>query len=105
MSKGIAKSDAGRKYRIVEPKELGLVPCIGEAHLNAYIDNCMLCAPRWGRMMSYEKILPEAVGPGEAARYSDADSERFMNEAGFEIAQLTETTRAQTTTFFAWVRS
>lgn len=22
--------------------------CTGEAHSNAFIDNCMVCAPRWG---------------------------------------------------------
>lgn len=25
-----------------------LTPCTGEAHRNAFIDNCMQCAPRWG---------------------------------------------------------
>jgi len=25
-----------------------LIPCPGEAHFNALIDNCGLCAPRWG---------------------------------------------------------
>ena len=25
-----------------------LVPCPGPAHKNPYIDNCGLCAPRWG---------------------------------------------------------
>jgi hypothetical protein len=25
-----------------------LVPCSGEAHSNPYIDNCGICAPRWG---------------------------------------------------------
>lgn len=25
-----------------------LVPCKGEAHSNAFIDNCGVCAPRWG---------------------------------------------------------
>ncbi len=25
-----------------------LIPCDGEAHSNAYIDNCTRCAPRWG---------------------------------------------------------
>lgn len=27
-----------------------LVPCTGEAHSNPHIDNCMVCAPRWGQM-------------------------------------------------------
>ncbi len=26
-------------------------PCDGEAHSNAFIDNCMICAPLWGRML------------------------------------------------------
>ncbi len=25
-----------------------LVPCTGEAHSNAHIDNCSVCMPRWG---------------------------------------------------------
>lgn len=25
-----------------------LEPCGGEAHSNAYIDNCSRCSPRWG---------------------------------------------------------
>lgn len=25
-----------------------LQPCTGEAHNNPYIDNCGVCAPRWG---------------------------------------------------------
>lgn len=24
------------------------IDCPGEAHENPYIDNCMICAPRWG---------------------------------------------------------
>ena len=32
-------------------EEAGIYPlevCTGEAHSNAFIDNCSLCAPRWG---------------------------------------------------------
>ncbi len=31
--------------------QFGIPPlevCNGEAHSNAFIDNCMVCAPRWG---------------------------------------------------------
>jgi hypothetical protein len=28
-----------------------LVPCTGEAHSNPHIDNCSVCAPRWGLVM------------------------------------------------------
>lgn len=31
-----------------------LVPCPGEAHSNAFIDNCGICAPRWGFVEPYE---------------------------------------------------
>jgi len=30
--------------------------CEGEAHSNAFIDNCMVCAPRWGWCGKLEKI-------------------------------------------------
>lgn len=31
--------------------ESRLVPCTGEAHSNPHIDNCMQCAPFWGRRL------------------------------------------------------
>ncbi len=27
------------------------IPCPGEAHSNPHIDNCMLCAPLWGKIV------------------------------------------------------
>ena len=30
--------------------------CTGEAHSNAFIDNCMVCAPRWGFVGPREKV-------------------------------------------------
>lgn len=33
------------------------VPCTGEAHSNAFIDNCMCCAPRWGKVVNHDKVL------------------------------------------------
>ncbi len=35
----------GFKYYV--RKGYRLVPCPGEAHRNAHIDNCMVCAPLW----------------------------------------------------------
>ena len=37
----------------------GLQPlerCDGEAHSNAFIDNCMRCAPRWGYVGTKEPV-------------------------------------------------
>lgn len=33
-----------------------LTPCEGEAHSNAFIDNCMRCAPRWGWVGAVEVV-------------------------------------------------
>jgi hypothetical protein len=33
-----------------------LEPCGGEAHSNAFIDNCMRCAPRWGFVGKKEPV-------------------------------------------------
>ena len=30
--------------------------CGGEAHSNAFIDNCMRCAPRWGFVGAKERV-------------------------------------------------
>lgn len=30
--------------------------CTGEAHSNAFIDNCMVCAPRWGFVGKATKV-------------------------------------------------
>lgn len=30
-----------------------MLPCTGDAHSNPYIDNCMICAPRWGEVPAY----------------------------------------------------
>lgn len=40
-----------RKYGIPE-----LEACPGEAHSNPHIDNCALCAPRWGWVGPVEKV-------------------------------------------------
>jgi hypothetical protein len=33
-----------------------LAACEGEAHSNAHIDNCSLCAPRWGFVGKFEVV-------------------------------------------------
>ncbi len=33
-----------------------LEPCGGEAHSNAFIDNCHRCAPRWGFIGPRERV-------------------------------------------------
>jgi len=43
------RRDAVQVQEILEKHGIpALIPCGGEAHSNACIDNCMVCAPRWG---------------------------------------------------------
>ena len=34
-----------------------LVPCPGAAHSNPHIDNCSICAPKWGQVAEVESPL------------------------------------------------
>ncbi len=34
----------------VREKTGRMIPCPGEAHKNGHIDNCEVCAPRWGEV-------------------------------------------------------
>lgn len=67
-----AQAQALHSIRGVQYFRVGyrLIPCPGPAHENAHIDNCGLCAPRWG----YVEI-PEAFETLEAYR-EHLESER-----------------------------
>ena len=56
----------GHWFRLAPREETGLEPCPGEAHTNPFIDNCMICAPRWGEIMGYKPLTPAAVTSGVA---------------------------------------
>jgi hypothetical protein len=44
-------TDTNEPIRIYERQPTGrMLPCPGDAHSNPYIDNCMICAPRWGEI-------------------------------------------------------
>ncbi len=114
MSKGIVTTtDGKKKYKLVKrEEEIGLFPCPGEAHSNPYIDNCMVCAPRWGQLTRFKPVPLAAVIKGVAVPYSAAnpygqlDNPEFKaaEEAGtIKLVQVTEKIRATTTSFFAWV--
>lgn len=55
---------------LMDPKEYTrektgrLIPCDGEAHRNPMIDNCGLCAPRWGQV---EELAPVDLDVARAA--------------------------------------
>ena len=99
----------GRVFTLAPRVEVGLVPCTGEAHSNAFIDNCMVCAPRWGEMMSYEPMTPAACQEGFAVPYGDGDQKAF--EAAVKTFEAAEkagaitlvTVSTKSSSFSAWV--
>ena len=105
-AEGNGRSLVGRVFPLAPRVEAGLVPCTGEAHSNAFIDNCMICAPRWGEMMSYEPLTPAACQEGFAVPFGaggdrkNRDAFDAAEEAG-EITLVTVTTKSSS--FSAWV--
>ena len=57
MTRTQAESHARLLGRAFRPCRDGyhFEPCPGEAHSNPNIDNCMVCAPRWGVVMVPDK--------------------------------------------------
>ncbi len=58
-------TDDGRTFPVYQLQATGrMVPCPGEAHSNPWIDNCMICAPKWGE-------IPEREAPLNATRLAE----------------------------------
>ena len=94
----------GRVFTLAPRVETGLVPCTGEAHSNAFIDNCMVCAPRWGEVMSYAPLMPAACREGFAVPYNAGDRKAFdAAEKLGEVVLVTVSTKSSS--FSAWVAS
>ena len=77
MVEKMAKRTSKKNPPLYERAKTGrLEPCPGEAHTNPFIDNCALCAPRWGKveelepMLSLERVV-EAVHAGYDVDASD----------------------------------
>jgi len=61
----------------VREKTGNKVPCPGEAHGNAFIDNCGICAPNWGEVDEYKPVdLEEARALGLAVMLCDLTREQ-----------------------------
>lgn len=114
MKNRTAKTSEGAKYTLANCEEAGLVTCPGEAHENMHIDNCGLCAPRWGMMMSYKPTTLSAVVKGVAVPVNETGKVESANALSFAAAEekgtvkmvmLTEKKKGSMTSFFAWVLS
>lgn len=107
MPKGIVVTDEGKKFKRVFPEEAGLIPCTGEAHTNAHIDNCGVClGHEWGKMMAYKSVPLAALTKETAVSYNDSDLDGYYaaeKEGKVKLVNVTEKTRTTTSSYFAWV--
>lgn len=115
MPKGVVVAvKSGKKMKVAPRVEVGLVPCVGEAHDPAVaggIDHCGLCAPRWGYMTKYEEPSPEACEKGFAVpvgwtrEKSEAAFAAAETEGKVKMVEVKETTRSYKSYFNAWVKA
>jgi hypothetical protein len=67
------KADALKHpLRVPRTRVIAVKPCDGSAHSNPHVDNCMLCAPRWGWV-----VAALALFVGGCSALSDFDRFRF----------------------------
>lgn len=47
-------TDTNEPVKVYQRKPTGnMLPCPGDAHSTPFIDNCGICAPRWGEVPEY----------------------------------------------------
>lgn len=80
----VRSAESGKEFPLYQRKLTGRdVPCTGEAHSNAYIDNCGACAPRWGIVAEREPELTteqvaEVNAKGFAVAVNDTVYEQIL---------------------------
>lgn len=81
---------AGREIQMYEREKTGnLIDCPGEAHSNAFIDHCGICAPRWGKVEEEAPLdLEDARSSGRALWTGDLTREQTKAEEAKHGATL-----------------
>jgi hypothetical protein len=86
---------------------VGEMPCPGEAHSNAFIDHCALCAPRWGITTKYAPINVEAAcSEGKAVMVADVEGDAFdlaKKSTAVQLIGATEKRKGATSHFYVFV--
>ena len=74
-------TDTNEPIRIYERQPTGrMLPCTGDAHSNPHIDNCMICAPRWGEVPEYAPTdFDAAKREGLVVRAVDVPDDMVMS--------------------------
>lgn len=73
-----------------------LVPCDGSSHENPHIDNCGMCAPRWGWVevhaatLAYaaRMVLREGIVSTSAAEFADRIEDKLSRMARGEAGAV-----------------
>jgi hypothetical protein len=111
MPKGTVVTDSKKKMKLAPRIETGLVPCVGEAHENAYIDHCMVCLHHtWGKMMSYapptvESVLEGFAVPLAATSECRTPFETAEREGKIKMEHVTEKYSGCTSSYYVWVKA
>ena len=71
----------GQEIALYQRAKTGnLVPCDGEAHSNPFIDNCGVCAPRWGKVEEEAPVDFAAARDVGAIDLPDVTNEEIERE-------------------------
>lgn len=104
------EADDGRVFTLAPRRPTGrLLPCPGEAHGNPFIDNCMLCAPRWGEVAEYEPPrLADVTDAGlavqvAATREGRSEWNEALVEGRIAMVHVTETRRTSRSSYYVYV--
>lgn len=68
-----------------------MLPCTGEAHSNPHIDNCTLCAPRWGKVPAFKgcsreaRFLLNTLSDSKRGYIEAPGLPRALTDAAFEL--------------------
>lgn len=105
----MAMGDDGAAVLVAKPRETGReLPCPGEAHSNAHIDHCGLCAPRWGIVKEAVLDVDAALDAGLAVSVNDVPDARahemLKDREHFALAWVTQKTGYGSCNFGVFVR-
>lgn len=87
----------GQEIEVYKRGKTGnLIPCDGEAHSNARIDDCSVCAPRWGKVEEDAPVdfeAARALGAIDVCDLSDPEIGREQREHGGKLLTVNRVVR------------
>jgi hypothetical protein len=110
MKTTVKAVESGQKYELASRTVTGEEKCPGEAHENPHIDNCGICAPKWGVVPTYAPVdVVAATKAGYAVPYSWVTPEEAtkpggaLEVEGVEVVEVEQKTKYGKSWFYAFV--